>query len=83
MIAICIVLCTLIVCSFTFFTIVYLSELKREKELRKQIQEQRSKDMNIFDGNPIILVGSALDAKPTKSNLDLPEINNKDKKIIN
>jgi hypothetical protein len=37
--ALCIVSCTLIICVFVFFLIVYLSELKREKHLRETMLE--------------------------------------------
>jgi uncharacterized paraquat-inducible protein A len=37
--ALCIVSCILIICVFTLFLIVYLSELKREKHLRKTMLE--------------------------------------------
>jgi hypothetical protein len=51
--AVCIVLCLFIVCAFSLFIIVYRSELKREKELRKLMMEEASKSTM---GNMPILV---------------------------
>jgi hypothetical protein len=64
--AVCIVLCVLIICSFCFFTIVYRSELKREKELRKLMMEEANKSAM---GNMPILVMD-LPIKP-KSDINL------------
>jgi hypothetical protein len=72
--AICLICCTLIICSFIFFTIVYISELKREKALRKLVLESNNKMQELLSDNklPVIIMDI-----PTKQ--ESPS-NNKDKK---
>jgi len=71
--AICIIFCTLIICVFSFFVIVYFSELKREREIRSLTLEKTS-------NQPIPLLVVDL-PKETKS-LNF-ESQNKNKKNIN
>jgi len=62
---------------FYFFTIVYISELKREKALRKLVLESNNKMQELLSDNklPVIIMDI-----PTKQ--ESPS-NNKDKKSVN
>lgn len=75
--AICITLCVLIVCTFSFFTLVYLSELKREKELRKLMLEEANKSM--MPNLPIVVMDLPIKTKPEST----PVTEVKPKKTIN
>lgn len=75
---VCIVLCVFIICTFSFFTIVYLSELKREKELREMMMKEAKK--STMTGNMPILVMDL----PLKSKSEiLPTVEPKPKKNVN
>jgi hypothetical protein len=76
--AMCIVLCVFIICTFSLFTIVYFSELKREKELRKLMMEEASKS-NMVGSMPILVMD--LPIKP-KSDIT-PVTEPKPKKNVN
>jgi hypothetical protein len=80
--AICVVLCFLIMCSFIFFTIVYLSELKRERDLRKLMMEANEKFHDLLGGGKIPAV--IMDIPTSKQTQDLTsDTSNKDKKSVN
>jgi hypothetical protein len=77
--AICIVLTTFILCMFTFFTIVYLSELKRERELRKAMLKEQKQVQELMQNMPVIVMDL-----PTKSKSDtIPMQTIKEKKNVN
>lgn len=78
--AVCIVLCVLIVCLFTFLTIVYFSELKREQQLRKTILEENQKIQDfIKNGNLPVMV---MDGNKVKE-INIESLITKDKKSVN
>jgi len=74
--ALCIVSCTLIICVFAFFLIVYLSELKREKHLRETMLEANEILNKKF---PVMMVDL-----PIKSSSVVEEVDvNKNKRSVN
>lgn len=75
--ATCIVLCVFILCLFTFFTVVYLSELKRERELRRLMMEEANKS-SMSSSLPILVMD--LPIKPKTENTP---ITSKPKKNVN
>jgi len=80
--AICITLCFLIVCSFIFFTLVYLSELKRERDLRKLMLEANEKFHDLLGGGKIPAI--MMDIPVSKQTQDsTSDTSNKDKKSVN
>lgn len=75
--AITIISCTLIICVFAFFTIVYISELKREKQLRNILLDENKKMQELIGGTiPVVLID------PSKKEKDVIAVS-KDKKNIN
>lgn len=81
--ACCITLCFLIISSFTFFTIVYLSELKRERTLRKMMLDTNDNLQGLLNGGKIPVV--IMDMPINKQSQDSSEqtSSNKDKKSVN
>lgn len=78
--AICITSCLLIFCSFAFFIVVYLSELKREKVLRKIMLDANDKVHDLLSGGKIPVVMMDPVAKQPDPNTS---VTNKDKKSVN
>lgn len=77
---ICITICVFIICLFTLCLVIYLNELKREKELRKLMLEQQNKNNNNnIETMPIMLIDTS---KIKESNVELPTLN-KSKKQLN
>lgn len=74
--SICITVCCLIICSFVFFTIVYLSELKRERQLRQAALDEFKKTMQVE--LPILMT-----TVPVKSEKIIDKIEPKTKKTFN
>ena len=74
--ALCIVSCTLIICVFAFFLIVYLSELKREKHLRETMLEANEILNKKF---PMMIVDLTIKSSPIIEEVDV----NKNKRSVN
>jgi hypothetical protein len=76
---ICIVLCFLIAAVFAFFTIVYLSELKRERQMRKLMTEESDKIHALMNTKmPVVLVDLPSKAKESAPKLTLVDPSKKD-----
>lgn len=83
--AICIILCTFIVCVFIFFTIVYLSELRRESKIRNLLLEEQKRNQQLMTENglvPVVVMDLPLKQK-SKEDPTQPVISDKNKKNFN
>lgn len=77
--SITIIACSLIVCSFAFFTLVYLSELKRERRIQEMVNDPLSLQELLNTALPLVLV----DPKEIQNEQEPEPLTSKDKKSVN